>query len=72
MKSSNIMRISGLKRYFSPFGLNFSEARFAVVQSFSSLPERQNFNSFAIEFCLSGSLLLSFLAAGNAIACLRL
>jgi hypothetical protein len=43
---------------------------YAVAQSFSSLSERQNFNAFAIEFCLSGSLLLSFLAAGNAaLAC---
>ncbi|MDR0558749.1 MAG: hypothetical protein LBG92_01140 [Prevotellaceae bacterium] len=34
------------------------------------MPERQNFNAFAIEFCLSGSQLLSFLAAGNAaLAC---
>jgi hypothetical protein len=32
--------------------------------------QRQNSNSIAIEFCLSDSLLLSFLAAGNAtLAC---
>ncbi|MDR0559833.1 MAG: hypothetical protein LBG92_06655 [Prevotellaceae bacterium] len=43
---------------------------YAVAQSFSSLPVSQNFNSIAIEFCLSVSLLLSFLAAGNAtLAC---
>ncbi|MDR0558748.1 MAG: hypothetical protein LBG92_01135 [Prevotellaceae bacterium] len=34
------------------------------------MPERQNVNSIAIEFCLSGSQLLSFLTAGNAaLAC---
>jgi hypothetical protein len=44
--------------------------RFAVAQSFLSLPVRQNFNAFAIEFCLSDNRLLSFLTAGNAtLAC---
>ncbi|MDR0558707.1 MAG: hypothetical protein LBG92_00925 [Prevotellaceae bacterium] len=34
------------------------------------MPVSQNFNSFAIEFCLSVNRLLSFLAAGNAtLAC---